>query len=160
MGSPSVHPANGKDSSRNGHNNGAAGFKGGPNQFGGDQANSMLEGRPPPLNVKNVTPRPPGLQNSESVNSKKPAGKSSMPRPPREVDSNGQPIKKPRSRRPPKPIEEVTIHFKVRSMAEKLKNEEQDAGFPPSAHASDNEGEMEDKDPNAAQEEEKKEEKE
>lgn len=152
MGSPAANPANGKDS--NGTN--GQGFKG-PGQYGGDPSNPM---RPPPLNVKNVTPRPPGTNNSESAGAKKSVGKGAGARPPRELDANGQPIKKARAKRAPKPIEEVSIHFRVRTMAEKLKREAIDAGFPPSAPMSDNEGNNEeDKDEDAEGEEAKKEEK-
>lgn len=67
----------------------------------------MLDGRLPPLNAKNVTQRPPGSMNADSMGAKKSTGKSSVGRPPRELDANGQPIRKARAKRAPKPVEEV-----------------------------------------------------
>lgn len=43
-----------------------------------------------------------------------------MCRPPRELDANGNVIKKPRVKRTPRPVEEVTIYFRVHTLAEKL----------------------------------------
>ena len=72
----------------------------------------------------------------------------------KELDVNGNVIRKPRQKRAPKAIEEVTIFFRVKTQAEKEVEDEVDAGFPPSPPASDNEGENEGDENN---EEEKKE---
>ena len=76
---------------------------------------NMLDGRPPPL--KNVPTRTPGSGNPEL---KKQSSKPFSQKPKPELDAQGNPIKKQRTKRAPRPIEEVTIYFRVRTMAEKL----------------------------------------
>ena len=93
------------------------------------------------MNIKNVPiQRPQAQTNPENMTIKKPQIKDTKTRPPKELDPNGQPIKKPRQKRAPKPVEVVTIYFRVRTIAEKLKALETDAGFPPTPPASDHEG--------------------
>jgi len=82
----------------------------------------------PPL--KNVPEqRMSGTQNSEAV-AKKP-NKTVASRPPRELDSNGNPVRKSRPKRVPRPIEEVCIYFRVCTLREKLSEKDIDAGFMP-----------------------------
>lgn len=67
--------------------------------------------------------------------------KAGVPRAPKELDVNGQPVKKARPKRATKLVEEVSIFFRVKTQAEKIAEDAPiDAGFPPSAPASDNEG--------------------
>jgi len=103
--------------------------------------------------MKNMTQRPLGVPNLEAMAAKKSVGKSSTGRPPRELDANGQPIRKPRAKRAPKPIEEVSVYFRVRSLAERRAQEAPDAGFPPTPQESDNEGDQEQQEENPDEEE-------
>ena len=122
---------------------GSASNKGVSGQFGNDAAaHSMAEGRPPPLKNPPIPRSSSTAANAEPGSStKKSAGKASATaRPKPEVDVNGQPLpKKIRTKRPPKVIEEVTIYFRVKSQAEKVAEEQLEAGFPPSENGSDNE---------------------
>ena len=93
----------------------------------------MGEGKLPALKSQN-------LANAEKQAAKS-AGKSSTAKPPKELDENGQPIKKVRQKRAPKPVEEVTIYFRIKTQAEKLAEENVDPGFPPTPPESDNEAE-------------------
>lgn len=114
---------------------------------------------PPPL--KNPpTQRQPAVQNPDSM-AKKVMGKTAGVRPPKELDANGLPIKKPRQKRAPKPVEEIELYFRVKTQAEKISEEQYDAGFAPTPPASDNEGDgdnpEQEKQANASEEEDKNE---
>lgn len=103
--------------------------------------------------MSNVPTRAPGA--SVNPDAKKQQNKSIVQRPPRELDANGNPIKKARAKRAPRPIEEVAIYFRVRTMLEKLEQQQADAGFLPTPEHSDNEGEQQEEgDQNAAAKEE------
>lgn len=79
MGSPAANPAAGKEAGLNGTAGNGQGFK--PGQLAGEQAHHLLDGRLPPLNAKNVTQRPPGQINADSLGAKKSTGKGSTGRP-------------------------------------------------------------------------------
>ena len=102
----------------------------------------------PALNVKQVPPRQPSTgpapqSENAAPATKKSAGKGSTSRPTKELDANGQPVKKSRPKRVPKPVEEVVIYFRVKTLEEKHQEAVVESGFPPSAPASDNEAEGE-----------------
>lgn len=88
----------------------------------------MVDGRPPPLKNPPIHSKSQmgGIQDpKKAMGIKKPLGSG------RELDANGNPIRKPRAKKQPKPAEEVQIFFRVRSKAESLENEI-DPGFAPS----------------------------
>ena len=71
---------------------------------------------------------------------KKQVSKTSIGRP-KEVDANGNLIKRQRVKRAPRPVEEVSIYFRVISVAERLREQQLDAGFDPTPPQSEDEGE-------------------
>ena len=115
MGSPSVNPATGGKEDGTSNNGGPSNTNGFSK---GEQGVPVADGRPlAPL--RNVPiPRQPSNVQAEASSGKKTGTKSSATRPPKELDVNGQPIKKPRQKRAPKQVEEVSIYFRVKSMAE------------------------------------------
>lgn len=101
--------------------------------FGGESISQI----PPLKNPPNPLPR---QQSNVSQSNKKNEQKGIRQK---EYDANGQIIKKPRAKRAAKPIEEIEINFRVRTLAEKALVRSQNAGFPDTPPASDHEGDAE-----------------